>query len=130
MQKLQADATAQGIVWLAVISSAPGTQGYVTPAEENDILKERNAHPTAVLLDPSGTIGRAYGAKTTPNMYVIDASQKLVYQGAIDDKPSSDAASLQGAKNYVRQTLAELKAGKPISEPQTTPYGCSVKYDS
>lgn len=130
MQKLQADATAQGIVWLAVISSAPGTQGYVTAAEENDILKERNARPTAVLLDPSGTIGRAYDAKTTPNMYVIDASQTLVYQGAIDDKPSSDAASLQGAKNYVRQALAELKAGKPISEPQTTPYGCSVKYGS
>lgn len=130
MQKLQADATAEGVVWLSVISSAPGQEGYVTGPEENDILKQRNAHPTAALLDPEGKIGRAYGARTTPNMYIIDASQKLVYQGGIDDKPTTDPASLQGAKNYVRQALAEMKSGRPVSEPQTTPYGCSVKYGS
>ena len=128
MQKLQADATADSVVWLSVISSAPGKQGYVTGPEANAIVKERGAHPTAVLLDPQGKIGMAYGAKTTPHMYIIDASQMLVYQGAIDDKPTSNWDSVKGAKNYVRQALAEMKAGKPISEPQTTPYGCSVKY--
>jgi len=130
MQKLQAEATGQGVVWLSVISSAPGLEGYVTGAEANTIVKERGAHPTAVLLDPTGKIGMAYGAQTTPHMYIIDASQKLVYQGAIDDKPTSNWNSVPGAKNYVRQALAEMKAGKPISEPQTKSYGCSVKYGS
>lgn len=130
MQKLQADATAEGVVWLSVISSAPGKEGYVTGAEENQILKQRGAHPTAALLDPEGKIGMLYGAQTTPHMYIIDASQKLVYQGAIDDQPTSNWDSVQGAKNYVRQALAEMKAGKPVSEPQTKSYGCSVKYGS
>jgi hypothetical protein len=130
MQKLQADVTAVGAVWLSVISSAPGTQGYVTGLEANAIVKQRGAHPTAVLLDPAGKIGMAYGAKTTPHMYIINASQKLVYQGAIDDQPTSNWNTVPGAKNYVRQALAEMKAGKPISVPQTTPYGCSVKYGS
>lgn len=130
MQKLQADTTAGGVVWLSVVSSAPGKQGYVTGPQENEIVKQRGAHPTAVLLDPAGKIGMAYGAKTTPHMYIIDASQKLVYQGAIDDQPTPDWKSVPGAKNYVRQALAEMKAGKPVSEPQTTPYGCSVKYGS
>ena len=130
MQKLQADATGEGVVWLTVISSAPGTQGYVTGAEENDILKQRNARPTAALLDPEGKVGKAYDAKTTPHMYIVDASQKLVYQGAIDDKPTTDKDSLNGAKNYVRQAMAEMKSGKPVSEPETKSYGCSVKYGS
>lgn len=130
MQKLQADATGQGVIWLSVISSAPGQEGYVTGPEANAIVKQRGAHPTAVLLDPAGKIGMAYGAKTTPHMYIIDAKQKLVYQGAIDDKPTPNWDSVPGAKNYVRQALAEMKTGKPISEPQTTPYGCAVKYDS
>jgi hypothetical protein len=130
MQKLQTDATVGGVVWLSVVSSAPGKQGYVTGMQENEIIKQLGAHPTAVLLDPAGKIGMAYGAKTTPHMYIIDASQKLVYQGAIDDQPTPDWKSVPGAKNYVRQALAEMKAGKPVSEPQTTPYGCSVKYGS
>jgi hypothetical protein len=130
MQKLQADATEGGVVWLSVVSSAPGKQGYVTGPQENEIIKQRGAHPTAVLLDPAGKIGAAYGAKTTPHMYIIDASQKLAYQGAIDEQPTPDWKSVPGAKNYVRQALAEVKAGKSLSEPQTTPYGCSVKYGS
>ena len=130
MQTLQAEAVAQGVVWLSVVSSAPGLDGYVTGPQENEVLKERAAHPTAVLLDPEGRIGVAYSAKTTPHMYIIDASQTLVYQGAIDDQPTSNWDSVKGAKNYVRQALAEMKAGKPVSEPQTKSYGCSVKYGS
>ncbi len=130
MQKLQADATAQGVVWLSVISSAPGEQGYVTGPEENAIIDKRGAHPTATLLDPQGKIGMEYGAKTTPHMYIIDAKQVLVYEGAIDDKPTANWNSVPIAKNYVRQALAEMKAGKPVSVPETTSYGCSVKYGS
>lgn len=129
MQRLQAEATGQGVVWLSVVSSAPGTEGYVTPEQERAILAQRGAHATAALLDGSGAIGRAYGARNTPHMFVIDAHQNLAYQGAIDDRPTSDPASLNGARNYVREAVAELRAGKPVAVPQTTPYGCSVKYN-
>ncbi|MGQ0741529.1 MAG: thioredoxin family protein [Alphaproteobacteria bacterium] len=130
MQSLQTDTSEDGIVWLTVNSQAPGKQGYVTPEEQNQITKQAGAHPTAVLLDPDGKIGEAYSAKTTPHMYVIDASQTLVYQGAIDDKPTADWDSVKGAKNYVRQALSEMKAGKPVSQAETTAYGCAVKYGS
>jgi thioredoxin-related protein len=128
MQKLQKDAVAKGVVWLSVISSAPGKQGYVTASEENDYLKRTNSTPTAVLLDPSGEIGRLYGAKTTPHMYIIDPQGRLIYNGAIDDRPTADARDVPEAKNYVTAALDEALAGKPVSTPSTTPYGCTVKY--
>ena len=128
MQRLQTDAAREGVVWLSVVSSKPGAQGYVTPKQERAIIAQRGAHPTAVLLDPNGAIGRAYGARNTPNMFVIDAQQNLVYAGAIDDRPTTDPASLNDARNYVRAALDDLRAGRPVAVAQTTPYGCSVKY--
>lgn len=128
MQAVQADATGQGVVWLSVISSAPGKQGNVDRATANTLTKDRNAKPTAVLLDPEGTLGKLYDARTTPHMFVIDGAGVLRYQGAIDDKPSTAPASLQGATNYVRQALTDIKAGKPVAVSETEPYGCSVKY--
>lgn len=128
MQKLQKDWTGKGVVWLTVISSAPGKQGYVTASEENDYVRKINASPTAVLLDSKGDIGRLYGAKTTPHMYIIDPEGRLIYNGAIDDRPTSDASDIPGSKNYVSQALEEATSGKPVSTPATTPYGCTVKY--
>ncbi|MFN8948405.1 MAG: redoxin domain-containing protein [Alphaproteobacteria bacterium] len=128
MQKIQKDLTADGAVWLSVISSAPGKQGHVDGKGANDLTKSRNAAPTAVLLDPKGTIGRAYEAQTTPHMYVIDGKGVLRYMGAIDDKPSTDVASIPGARNYVRDAVAAVKASKPVEVAATDPYGCSVKY--
>ncbi|MFO0476741.1 MAG: redoxin domain-containing protein [Alphaproteobacteria bacterium] len=128
MQKIQKDLTADGAVWLSVISSAPGKQGHVDGKGANDLTKSRNAAPTAVLLDPKGTIGRAYEAQTTPHMYVIDGKGVLRYMGAIDDKPSTDVASIPGARNYVRDAVAAVKASKPVEVAATDPYGCSVTY--
>jgi peroxiredoxin len=128
METLQKEWTAKGVVWLSVLSSAPGQQGYVTPAEENQYLITMHAVPTAAILDPSGTIGRLYDAKTTPHMFVIDPSGKLIYEGAIDDKPSTDPNSLNGAHNYVSRALEESMAGKPVTTPVTRSYGCNVKY--
>jgi hypothetical protein len=116
------------VVWLTVISSAPGKQGYVTAPEANAYAKDKNATPAAILLDPSGEVGHAYDAKTSPHMFIIDPNGVLLYNGAIDDKPTADPADLAGAKNYVSQALAEAVAGKPVSDPTTRPYGCSVKY--
>ena len=128
MQALQREATAAGKVWLTVISSAPGNQGHVTAAAADQLTAERKAAPSAVLLDPTGTMGRAYGAKTTPHLFVIDPAGTLVYMGAIDDRPSSDPADIPGARNYVRAALADLDAGRPLADAVTRPYGCSVKY--
>jgi len=128
MQKLQKEWTARGVVWLTVISSAPGKQGYVTASEADAYVKDKGAAPTAVLLDPAGTMGMAYEAKTTPHMYVIDPSGKLLYNGAIDDKPTTDLNDVPGARNYLSQALTEAMAGKSVSMPTTKPYGCSVKY--
>ena len=128
MQKLQKELTAKGAVWLSIISSAPGAQGYVTAEEEKKYLAEKQATPTAVLFDPEGTIGHAYGAKTTPHMFVIDGKGVLIYAGAIDDNPSSDAADAATAKNYVRAAFDESSAGKPVTTASTAPYGCGVKY--
>jgi peroxiredoxin len=128
MQRLQRELTAQGVVWLTVISSAPGKQGNVTPPQEEQYLKDQHAAPTDVLLDPDGTLGRMYGAKTTPHMFLIDPKGMVVYQGAIDDKPTYEVADVEGAKNYVRTAYDEAKAGKPVSASTTAPYGCSVKY--
>jgi len=128
MERLQREWTAKGVVWLSVLSSAPGQQGNVTPAEENDYLRTMKAAPTAAILDPSGTIGRLYSAKTTPDMFVIDPQGKIVYEGAIDDQPTPDPSSLNGAKNYVSAALEASMAGRPVEVPVTRSYGCSVKY--
>ena len=128
MESLQKQWTSKGVVWLSIISSAPGQQGYVTPAAENDYLKTMKASPTAALLDPQGTIGHLYDAKTTPHMFVIDPAGKIVYQGALDDKPTPDPSSLKGADNYVSDALTAAMAGKPVAVAATRPYGCSVKY--
>jgi len=128
MQSLQKEWTAKGVVWFTVISSAPGTQGYVTDAEENTYLAEMHADPTAVLMDPEGKLGHLYGAKTTPEMYVIDPNGKLIYEGAIDDRPTPDPGDIKGADNYLTDALTEAMAGKPVLKSYTRSYGCSVKY--
>jgi len=128
MQRLQREWTARGVIWLTVISSAPGKQGYVTAADENAFLKQVNAAPTAVLLDPTGDLGHLYDSKTTPHMFIINPQGTLIYNGAIDDRPTTDHADINGAKNYVSLALTEALAGKPVSDPTTRPYGCSVKY--
>lgn len=127
MQALQREATGDGVVWLSVISSAPGKQGFVTSAQADELTTSRGAAPTAVLLDPEGAIGHAYDAKTTPHMYVIDPQGTLVYAGGIDDQPSAygDPAD---ATNYVRLALADLQAGRPVQTGSARPYGCTVKY--
>jgi hypothetical protein len=128
IESQQREWTGKGVIWLSVLSSAPGEQGYVTPAEENTYLKTMHAAPTAALLDPDGTIARIYEAKTTPHIFVIDPTGKLIYQGAIDDKPTPDQEDLKGARNYLNETLTAAMAGKPLQVASTRPYGCSVKY--
>jgi peroxiredoxin len=128
MQRLQKEWTSKGVIWLTVVSSAPGKQGYVTAAEENAYLKQVNAAPTAVLLDPSGQLGHLYDAKTTPHIFIINPQGTLIYNGAIDDRPTTDLADVNGAKNYVTAALDEATSGKPVSLATSRPYGCSVKY--
>jgi AhpC/TSA family protein len=128
MQRLQREWTSRGVIWLTVISSAPGKQGYVKAGEENVYVKQVNAAPTAVLLDPTGVLGRLYDAKTTPHMFIIDPKGILIYNGAIDDRPTTDLADVNGARNYLTLALEEATSGKPVSIPTTRPYGCSVKY--
>jgi peroxiredoxin len=128
MQKLQADATAKGVVWLSICSSAPGKQGHAAPADALKACTERNSAATAYLLDESGDTGRAYGAKRTPEMYVINADGVLVYHGAIDDKKSAAPADIATAKNLVAAAIEETLAGKPVSIPETEAYGCAIKY--
>ena len=128
MQQLQKDATADGVVWLSIISSKPGKQGHVSGAQANKLTQSRNAAPTAVILDETSEIGRLYGAKTTPHMYIIDKTGQLVYMGGIDSIASTSEADIAGAKNYVRAALDAIAAGKAIEDSVTRPYGCSVKY--
>lgn len=130
MQALQREATKAGVVWLTVISSAPGMQGYLTGKQAKAWKAKVRAASTAVLLDPQGRVGRAYDAKATPHMFVVDRAGKLVYMGGIDDRPYQDPESLKGATNYVRAALADVKAGRPVAQAATRPYGCSVKYGS
>ena len=130
MQSLQQRWTAKGVVWLTVISSAPGTQGYVTAAEAEAYAREKKAVPTAILLDPKGDLGHLYDAKTTPHMFVINPQGVLVYNGAIDNVPSTNPTDEAPVTNYVSAALTEGMAGKPISVPTSRPYGCSVKYAS
>lgn len=128
MQKTQKAATAKGAVWLSVNSSAPGKQGALDGKAAAKVTADKGAAPTAVLLDPDGKVGKAYGAKTTPHMFVIDPKGTVVYAGAIDDKPSTDQDDVAGAKNYVLAALDEAMAGKAVTSASTQPYGCSVKY--
>lgn len=129
MQTLQREAAADNIVWLQVISSRPGAQGYLDGAGALARVQTDNAAPAATLLDPTGVMGRAYGARTSPHMFIINGQGVVVYQGAIDDRPSARPASLEGATNYVRAALADIEAGRAVQTSDTTPYGCSVKYE-
>jgi peroxiredoxin len=128
MQSLQKEWTAKGVVWLMVLSAAPGQEDYVTAAQENEHLAKARASPTAVILDPTGKIGHEYEAKTTPHMFVIDPSGKLIYAGAIDDHPTADVGDIKFAKNYVSEALSQAMAGGAVTTSYTRPYGCSVKY--
>jgi len=128
MQALQAAATGAGAVWLTVISSRPGEQGYVEATEADRLTTTRSARPTVVLLDPKGQLGRLYDARTTPHMFLIDGTGTLIYMGAIDDRPTASQASVKGARNYVREALDAVAAGRPVAVASTRPYGCSVKY--
>jgi peroxiredoxin len=130
MQATQKDATAKGVVWLTVNSTAVEAGDYRPPAEMAGWMKAEKAAATATLMDADGRLGRAYGARTTPHMYVIDASGTLVYAGAIDSKPTGHREDIATATNHVRQALAESLAGKPVSVASTRPYGCSIKYPS
>jgi peroxiredoxin len=128
MQELQREAAAKGFVWLTIISSAPGTQGHVLGLEADQLTASRKAAPLAVLLDPTGAVGRMYGATATPNMYVIDKDGRLVYMGAIDDKPSTNPADIKTATSYVRAAMTAVLEGKVPSVTSTRAYGCSIKY--
>ena len=128
MQRLQAVYTGKGVTWLTIISSAPGKQGHVSPEAANAIRQRRGSRQTAILLDVEGTVGRRYGAKTTPHLFIIDSQGTLIYAGAIDDIPSADQADIPRATNYVQRALDEALAGKPVSIAETKSYGCSVKY--
>ena len=128
MQNLQTWAAKKDVAWLSVCTSAEGKQGHMSSAEWNETLKATKSAPLAVLLDVDGKTGKAYGAKTTPHMYVISPEGTLIYKGAIDDKPTYKQEDVPGAKNYVRAALDEAMAGKPVSTASTQPYGCSVKY--
>lgn len=128
MQKLQKEFTGKDVVWLSIVSSAPGKQGHMNAADTNKTQEEKGAAPTAIILDEDGTIGKLYGATVTPEMFIINPEGVLIYAGAIDDKKSTDAADVETSKNYVAQALNEALAGKPVSEATSKAYGCSVKY--
>ncbi len=116
------------VVWLTVISSSPGTQGHVSAEQADELTVSRNAEPAAVVLDEDGTMGRAYDARVTPHMYIIDDTSTLVYMGGIDSNPSADPNDIPEATQYVVEALNQMAAGEPIAEPITRPYGCTVKY--
>jgi peroxiredoxin len=128
MQALQKRFTGQEVVWVTINSTATGHPEYLKPAQQSDWMAKQGGSPTYVALDADGKVGRAYGARTTPHMYVIDPAGKLAYAGAIDDKRSTNPADVKTANNYVAQAIGELKAGKPVSTPATPAYGCSIKY--
>jgi len=130
MQKLQDQYTSKGVVWLTIDSNAPGTEGSITGEQAQKITGSWKTHQTALLLDPEGKAGRAFGAKNTPHMVVINPEGKIAYEGAIDSKASPNPADIPSSTNYVKAALDESLAGKSVSTPQTKPYGCSVKYKS
>ena len=131
MQNLQEKYTEEGVIWLSIISSAEGKQGYVSPDEAIELTNSRSAKPSHVLFDTSGEVGKMYKAKTTPHMYIIDENQKLQYQGAIDNMGRTGAlfnTDLSKAKNYVVAAMNDLASGLSVQESKTRPYGCSIKY--
>ncbi|MDP3378284.1 MAG: redoxin domain-containing protein [Brevundimonas sp.] len=128
MQALQREATGDGVVWLTIISSAPGQQGFVEGDAAREWQSRNNAAATHLLLDPEGTVGRLYDAKTTPDMRIIDPEGRLLFVGGIDDRPTNKIEDLEGANNYVKAALADMDAGRPVATPFATPYGCSIKY--
>ena len=130
MQKLQDEYTGRGVVWLTIDSNAPGTEGNITPEQAQKITASWKTRQTALLLDSEGKAGRAYGAKNTPDMVIINPEGKIAYQGAIDSKATPNPADIPSSTNYVKAALDQSLAGKSVSTPQTKPYGCSVKYKS
>jgi peroxiredoxin len=128
MQSIQTLAQKNGVVWLTVVSSAPGKQGFVNGREADALTRSRNAAPTAVLLDPTGTVGRLYNAKTTPHMFVIDKNGALQYMGGIDSIATADVSDIQNAEPYLKEAMLAVQQGNPVAHPVTQPYGCSIKY--
>jgi peroxiredoxin len=128
MQALQRDATADGVVWLTIVSSAPGTQGFVEGEAARAFKAKHEAAYTHLLLDPTGEVGKLYGAKTTPDMRVIDPQGRIVFEGGIDDRPTNKPEDLQGANNFVRAALTDMEAGRPVQTRFAQPYGCAIKY--
>lgn len=128
MQKLQQEAASRDLVWLSIDSSAPGKEGNLSPEAAKKVIADWKIKSAALLLDADGKVGQTYGAKNTPHMFVIDQSGKLIYEGAIDNKPSTDQADIATATNYVRAALTDAMAGQPVKNATTKPYGCSVKY--
>jgi peroxiredoxin len=128
MQKLQQEYTDKGVVWLTINSSAPGTWGNLTPEQAEQKMTEWKMHQTALLLDPEGKVGRAYGAKNTPNMVIINPEGNIIYEGAIDSKATPNPADIPNSTNYVRAALDESLGGKSVTTAKTKPYGCAVEY--
>ncbi len=128
LQNLQKAYTQKGVVWLSINSSAEGKEGFYSASETNSKMQEKGGSPSAILLDSDGKVGKLYGAKTTPHMFIVNPDGNLIYQGAIDDKSSFDPADIAVAKNYVQAALEEAMAGKPVTTASTKSYGCSVKY--
>ena len=128
MQKLQEEFTAKGVVWLSIDSSAPGMEGNLTAEQAEKKIAEWKTKQTALVLDPEGKAGRSYGAKNTPHMFVINPEGKIVYEGAIDSKATPNPSDIAGSTNYVKVALEESLSGKTVSNANTKPYGCSVKY--
>ncbi len=129
MQKLQENFTSKGVTWLTIDSSAPDKEGSLKPAEANQKMADWKLHSTALLLDSDGKVGRTYGAKNTPHMFVINPEGKVIYEGAIDSKASPNPDDISTSTNYVKVALDEAMAGKAVTTPSSRPYGCSVKYD-
>src|SRR5437868_4338236 len=130
MQKLQEEYTGKGVVWLTIDSNAPGSEGNMTPEQAAKVAAAWKTHQTALLLDPEGKAGRAYGAKNTPNMVVVSPEGKIAYEGAIDSKATPNPADIPSSTNYVKVALDESLAGKPVTTANTKPYGCHVTYKS
>lgn len=128
MQALQKEAAAKNVVWLAINSTETGHGDYLSPTQLDRWMKEQRAAPGATLMDEDGKVGRAYGARTTPHMYIVDPQGRLIYAGGIDSIPSARIEDIKTAINYVRTGMAEALAGKPVSQASTRPYGCSIKY--
>lgn len=130
MQMLQETYTDKGVVWLSIVSSTEGTQGYYPPEEMKEQKEKHNGNMSALLLDPSGEVGKKYGAKVTPHMYVISPEGELLYKGGIDDKPTTDEADIETATNYVKNALEQTMNGQEVDPKTAQPYGCTVKYAS